>query len=540
MSERGRTALCAVGLFLGLAGLYLMTNAGRIDIIDGQYRYEVARNLLDVGKPILTDPRLVRGIYSVESRGAWYATYHVGASAAALPLMALSRVLPGHSSERDRFAFSMTGPLFGALGGAGLLIGFRMLGVGRGRAVLWAVVASLATLWWPGSVTVFDQNQHGVLILAATLLGWQSGRAGSLGLSALAGLVAGLLFAYQESYALLMPAIACTVFAAAREGRDATVVLRASVDRSGLVRYLVFGLCCGVGLALFLAYNYLRVESLMPPGRFDRDLLPPELNRGHPVAALLSLSVSPGKSVLLFSPLVVLSCLGMRGLFRRAPTLVAAIGLATLLQLAVLTQVPFFGGDWCWGPRYLLPLMPLWALALAHAAERLWRGIVVSLVALGLLVQGMGIAVDHHRFFLEHNLAPFFWADEWSYFKVSQFFYRPHEIQTIVRDGIPREAVMFAPTRGDEPTYTPGGPREARLGSMFARHFRVFHVPRPWPLWMPYVAPERRPVDPTWLLWLCMGLVLAGALASLAGLRRRTGADDTVADAPASATDGAA
>ena len=59
------------------------------------------------------------------------------------------------------------------------------------------------------------------------------------------------------------------------------------------------------------------------------------------------------------------------------------------------------------------------------------------------------------------------------------------------------EAVMFAPTRGDEPTYTPAGPPQARLGSTFARHFRVFHVPRPWPLWMPYVAPTRRPVDPT-------------------------------------------
>ncbi len=35
----------------------------------------------------------------------------------------------------------------------------------------------------------------------------------------------------------------------------------------------------------------------------------------------------------------------------------------TVLQVGEMSCLAFAGGDWCWGPRYLIPVMPLWAIA---------------------------------------------------------------------------------------------------------------------------------------------------------------------------------
>ena len=37
----------ALGVSLVLLGLYVLTSPGRIDMVDGQVRYEVARNWID-------------------------------------------------------------------------------------------------------------------------------------------------------------------------------------------------------------------------------------------------------------------------------------------------------------------------------------------------------------------------------------------------------------------------------------------------------------------------------------------------------------
>src|SRR5437588_11284901 len=100
-------------------------------------------------------------------------------------LMLLSRHLPGRRVGRDYFAFSLTGPLFGALLGALLVFGYGLLGIRLRESLLYTAIFCLATLWWPASVTVFDQNQHAALLFGAVLLAWVSGRRQSLHLAAL-------------------------------------------------------------------------------------------------------------------------------------------------------------------------------------------------------------------------------------------------------------------------------------------------------------------------------------------------------------------
>ena len=505
----------ALGVAAAMLAVYVLTNAGRIDIIDGQIRYEVAANWLDTGEPTLRDPALLNTPFAIRSERGIYALYNAGASVAAMPLMLLSRALPGHTAERDRFAFSMTGPVFGAATAAVLVLAYGMLGLGTASAVCWAAIASVATMWWPGSLTVFDQNQHALLLLTALLLAWHSGRRASVGWSALAGLVGGLLLTYQEIYVLLLPFLGLPVFASTGPPPSAGSWRARDVDRAALVRYATFGAACGVGLLLFAAFNYGRFGTWLAQSRYGAPLF-----TGNPIAGLLSFSVSPGKSIVLFSPPVILAVAGAKGLFRRAPVVVAAVILVSLVHVLLVVQLPFFGGDWCWGPRYLLILVPLWALAFPFAAPAVGRWIVGIIVTAGLVVQLTGISIDYQRFFLERDFPPYFWVDQWVYFKHSQLMARTQELRALARDGVPADATRFSPTPNAQITYTPGGPPKGRRPSIWVRQFAVFYTLRPWPLWIYGLDAERRPIEPAPLLWAC-GALLAGGLVLLTlGLRR--------------------
>jgi len=505
-----RQAAAALGLFLALAGLYIYTSPGRIDIIDGQFRYEVARNWLDRGEPILVDRALIPIGLSVRTPHGVYAKYNASASVAAMPWMLLSRALRGHNIERDQFMFSMTGPMFGALLGPLLVIAYSMLGLSLASAVGWALVCCLATLWWPGSTTVFDQNQHAVWLMIALILAWESGRRASLWLAGLAGSAGAILITYQENYALLLPAIGLAVASTVpRESIDAEARLKRWVDHGTVLRYLIFGLVTGVGFLALLAFNYYRFGSATYEGRYVDPLF---FGRMNPVAALFGLFLSPGKSVILFSPPVLLGALGARHLFHRAPSLATATWVASVIHVAVIAQLLFFGGEWCWGPRYLLVLIPMWALAFPFAVAAR-RRLVTALVLLGLLFQLAGISLDHQRFFFERNLEPHFWAKhdhDWFYLRNSQLWARFGELYSTLRDGVPREAIFFSPTPRAEITYSILGPANPDRAATWMRRFEVFYRPRPWPLWISTMDPARQPVDPwPWFL-LCSTAMIAG------------------------------
>lgn len=115
-------------------------------------------------------------------------------------------------------------------------------------------------------------------------------------------------------------------------------------------------------------------------------LSPAELPRGLP-----GLLASPATGLLVYAPLACLSPLGRE----RGPLDWVVLGAPLL---AWLTYAGWF--DWAaslaYGPRFLLPVLPMIALAFARAAERRPR-VASGLVALGVLVQLPGALVAHLR-----------------------------------------------------------------------------------------------------------------------------------------------
>ena len=517
MTAQRARIFAAAGVFASLLGVYLLTSPGRIDFIDGQYRYEVARSWLDVGAPVIRDTVLRKLGAPVDPRsGESYAMYNAAPSLTPVPLMWIARKIGGDAADRDRFAFSLTSALFGAAVPALLVIAYGRLGIGLALSVAAAMVFAIATQWWPASVTTFDQNQHAFVLLVALLLAWDAGRRMSVFRALLAGVAGGLLINYQETYVLLLPAIALALFAPANEGTpDAPRPSALEIRRDALGRCLAFvaGTCVGVGL--FVAYNLMRWGALLQPDRYQPQWV------GDPLAGLLSLTLSPGRSVLLFSPPMLVLAFGVRALWTRAPLLCVAAFLTVAMHLIFIASLPFFGGEWAWGPRYLLVVLPLASLALPFAMSRVPRRFLATVIAAGVVVQVLAVSLDHQRFYFERNLAPFFWAERpWFYFATSQLFARPFELGATLRSGMPAEAVTFAPTPQSQLTYAPFGPPRPQQGVAWARRYAVFHVLRPWPLWMRRIDVTQRPVPLVPMTAACAVVSSAGVGLLVVGLRR--------------------
>jgi hypothetical protein len=157
------------------------------------------------------------------------------------------------------------------------------------------------------------------------------------------------------------------------------------------------------------------------------------------------------------------------------------------------------------------------------------RAGLVAVIALGVCVQVLAISVDHHRFFFDRSLPRFFWyTHPYTYFHESALLARPAELETTIIDGVPREAEAFRP-----------GPYSARLTyavfggwshpelspPRWMRLYRVFWLPRPWPLWMRTIPPAERPVDMPAALSAIAVAMLAGVGMLMLMLPPRKGGD---------------
>ena len=547
----------AAGVFFAVLAVYVLANPGRIDIIDGQVRYEVALNWVTSGRPVLCDRTVVHTSGVVGKHGFIYSNCGLAASVAAMPLVWVGVFYDVPPGEATRFLFCFTSSLLGALAAAILYLFYVELGVAVKEALVWTGVAAFATMMWPTSDTTFDNAQHACLVLIALFLGYMSGKRRSPCFAVLGGVVAGLLLTYQEYFALLIPLLAVSTLdwdswgnvgrtggtqAFSRPLRmllkfDLPGAIREFKRPSGFSpegveafhracrRFALYLLATLVGVAVMFDYNYYRFGSVFESGK-----LHPEAHRGYPLfgnplAGLVTLLVSPGKSILFYSPPILLGFAGIRRLWRHKPQIGFVVVAASVVLVLFISTISFVGGDWCWGPRYLISLVPLWALALPFVNGRKGRrrNLVAAIVGLGLVIQCLAVSVDNERFFFERGLADYFWAkDPWFYFKHSALTARVGETLSLIK-GPPPSAVLFN-TDNDLPTYTvlpppPKGISRTRT-SYWMRNYLVFYVPKPWPLWIWDIPADQRGINPQALLAGIFGIALLGLALLRDGLQK--------------------
>jgi hypothetical protein len=203
---------------------------------------------------------------------------------------------------------------------------------------------------------------------------------------------------------------------------------------------------------------------------------------------------------------------------------VAAVVVACGAAVAVFSMLTFYKGGVCWGPRYLTPLFALLWLFAPDGVVVLGRPLARLLLAAGVGVQLLGLAVVPERLYLERQLpSTFYTVDPWLYFHpaLSHLLNRPRElIDALTASPAPEFTPAPTPTFTlpvlEPPYYT--GPR----GVEGVHRYTLLNTLRPWWATFPHLPPDERPVD-LYTAGLMFGGVIAVGLGLVAvGLRANT------------------
>ena len=411
MTDRRLPALLA----LAFAAFYAATTRGTFVYGDDLLMYQVTQSIVERGE-VSVASAAPRGdvAHSIPGEdGRRYAKYAPGLSFVAIPFYAagaalerggadlpLTRDVWGNERTGTRvFAAGLTNALVGGLVVATVAWTLLEAGFGVGAAALTALLVGLATPLAHYS-TCFLSEPLAALgfagaagATAAVARGVREGRSPDSWLLASGGCAAIALLA-KLAHGIALPVLALAT-ALALGGRATGA--RRIVRGIGLWCLPVVG-----ALASFGLYNFARFGNPFASGYGD------EATRftASFLEGFAGLLVSPGRGAVWYAPPILLGVLGAPALWRHHRALaLAALGVPCSLLLFYAKYYQWHGGG-AWGPRLLVPALPLLVLPAAALLGRTRRAPAVRACVAAAAMTGAAVATLPLLVPYERHLAP--------------------------------------------------------------------------------------------------------------------------------------
>lgn len=371
--------------------IYVSTAGGGLTSVDGVAAYEVTRNLL-------LHRSFATSTYRDAARRS-YSPFGIGQSLFNIPFYVAGRTARQWSGLRvgrqetiEKSAVS----LGSAVAGAGTvwivyLFAWRLGGslVGARRA---ALALGFATLMWPYSKFGFNAPLTAWCLTAGIYSMWVGVRLDRRRMLAWAGVCLGCAFLTRHEMAVAaLLAAAWTAF----ESRGDWRRLCERLTWLGLPVVAAFG--------FWLWYNFARFGNAFDAGYFGDAAL----SFSDPMrVGIPGLLFTPGRSLFLYTPLTIAGVLALPGLAGRDRSTGALFAGVLTVFLVLYGSLPYWDGLRSYGPRYLVPLLPLLIIPLVwwlQPGGSRWRRALLWLAALSVVVQLPGVIVDFSKVAVAHG-----------------------------------------------------------------------------------------------------------------------------------------
>lgn len=411
-----KAAGAAFGLFVFFQALYALTSSGNAFRVPDEFEvYFQAENLVDHGDLSVPQTLQIRpggqpiffGKMGLD--GKPYAPYGPLAAVLALPhhlagralarALAIPRLPQGKGLAWVIFVGGIT-MLTTATGAALAVAGFHRAALALGTPAALALRLSLllgaATVLWPYGTSLYTEAwQAAAMIWAAALL--IEARSGErprsrILVAALLLMVTGLI---KATSVIFLPAFVIAVLAEAalpREQRWRVAAVLAGGIAAAAIVHLGWN-SYRFGSMFEFGYNWSETIPAAPP----RPFLFSDIPRG-----LIVMLATPGKSLFLWAPMLVLSVLGVADWRRRDRALTAGVASAGAIGLLVYAAYLFPEGGYAHGPRHLVPAIPLLALLAAGPGAGRWSP--AALAACGAVGFAMALPATAVSFLEDQGL----------------------------------------------------------------------------------------------------------------------------------------
>ncbi|GAB4545258.1 MAG: hypothetical protein OHK0023_03270 [Anaerolineae bacterium] len=381
-------------IFFSLMAVYLLVYIPTPDSADGDAILAVSASLVRSGSADIAALGAQDALFEYDmSRmgalgcdGVYYAKKGITPSLFLLPFAALAQQVPWLSLRAVAMLFN---PLVTAFTAVLLYDLVRLLGFLPRSGLIAALVYGLGTTAFVYVKTLFGEPLAALLLTLAVLSALRYWQGGSLRWLILSGGAMGAAIGVNLSYLLPAALLGLIVISQARTSH--------TLARISLTYGLPIALCIG-GIALYNAARFcnpLTSGYYLDSGEgFNRPFL----------TGLFGLTFSPYRGLFWYAPIFLVSAFGLPRLPSRKAVLTVALLVAA--QFFAYANWWSWHGGVVWGPRFLLPIMPLLVLCLVPLIERAYeawpmRAALNGLAALSILIQICGALLSPYPFYGE-------------------------------------------------------------------------------------------------------------------------------------------
>jgi hypothetical protein len=344
---------------------------------DGEMMYRVSESIVLRHSIQIVDP-----IYHTNQP---YAGYAIGLSLLMLPLVAMGAV----AFHDPRLLVTLLEPMVTALTVVALNLVLVELGCSWRRSVAIAAAYAFGTLAWHYSSILFTEPVIGLCLVVAVLGILRYRRSGGIVWLAMAGGAAGVAVLVRWDSVLMV---------AGPVGLYALWVVGRAIEsiRTRISRLVLFGLPITLAIGTDLTYDLLRFGQPLG-GSYAAD----PLGFSTPLLkGIFGLLLSPGVGLFVYTPVLVMSIVAFPWFWKQWKVEAALLLVLFAVRLGFFARYWSWDGGATWGPRFLVPLIPLLLVPLAFLPrDRRVEVATIALAALGVGIQLLGQLVPYGLYY---------------------------------------------------------------------------------------------------------------------------------------------
>jgi hypothetical protein len=389
----------SVGLFL--LAVYILIYRGGFHSVDEVAMYAVTESIAKFGNFNIdqiawiqwtTTPAEAQGFFGTD--GHIYSKKGLALSLAQMPLYWLALILPGLGMLQT---VSLLNAIITAATGMLIFMFAHRLNYPTRTAVLTTLIFGLATIAMVYAKYLFSEPLAGFLLLLAAYMLFVYRQEGGWQHIAIAGLAAGFAVMTRANNLFTLPVYSLyLLWVIWQQGNEPA---NQRVGKQKMLAFIpplvVFILSIGFAGVLLMAYNAFRAGNPTDTG-YDLTLFSPNILLG-----LYKLLFSPLRGLFVYTPVLLLSLPGWWYLRKIHPA--EAWLFAGIIGITVALFSAWSSGEGLsWGSRFLVPLIPFFALSMTpivekvqqRAAPYVLRFTFYALLLLSLIIQFLGIAIN--------------------------------------------------------------------------------------------------------------------------------------------------
>ena len=344
-----RKKLTITTIFLFFLSLYLLTMGGHPYSTDGMVIYKLTKSIIE-NQSISID---VAGSIIGEN-GRFYSKYGIGQSLLAMPLFILGKLVAGFFPPAFEFPITVCVMFsYNSVVSALLCVFIYLLCIKMGYSekisTITTLLTGLTTMIFPYARYFYTHPSTTLCFILTIYFLYNYKISGNINNVLIAGIFQGLAVLIKPVSIIIIPAFIGYILAIKKNNREWIVFL------SPVLLTICFVFC----------YNFFRFGNILEFGYGEHGFT----FSNFLLKGLFGLTLSTGRGIFVYNPFLIMSVISFHWFIKRHEYEGYLFLSIILIYVLFYAKWIYWHGGESWGPRYLIPIIPLMSIPIAQGLK---------------------------------------------------------------------------------------------------------------------------------------------------------------------------